>query len=93
MEQNYTYDAISKFKSRNEIVNLLRMLADELNVVDEGNFFNVWMKILHIIEKNNPEIMKMKNTIGKTMSQVVVDEIERLYALDKTIKSALKSKE
>lgn len=87
---NHTFSSIANWKSANEMVNNLRTLADQIQAVDGQNFFDIWMLILQTMEKHNREFSK--DIIGKSMSQVVVEELERLYALDKTAKLALKTK-
>lgn len=75
------------YHSRNETANLLRKMADNLEEVDEGNFFDAWFKIIRRMEQHNPGMRDAH--IGKSMMEVVLDELDRLYAIERLVKKSL----
>jgi hypothetical protein len=70
------------------LVPLLRQIADNLDTIAPNSYWDAWSAVYDVIVRNNPQ-WAADPGIGKSGVQRVVEEIERLYILERTFKAAV----
>ena len=64
---------------------LLRKIADELSNCEPNSYWDTWMMLINEMNKGNPAWNK--DMTGKSSMDAARDEIQRLYAIDKTVRT------
>ena len=67
-----------------DLANLLEKIAKELRDTEPHSYWDCWLMILQEMNRGNSKWSK--DPIGKCSFDMVQNELQRLYAIDKTVR-------